>query len=67
MRIAILGNGIAGLSTACFLDHWHRAMLYERHDYTNGHSNTQLVETEATQLWFRSVFTSQAPKSAIFF
>jgi len=46
MRIAIVGDGITGLSTACLLNHRHPVTLYERNDYFGGHSNTRPVETE---------------------
>jgi len=46
MRIAIVGDGITGLSTAWLLNHLHPVTLYERNDYFGGHSNTRLVETE---------------------
>jgi predicted NAD/FAD-binding protein len=46
MRIAIVRDGITGLSTAWLLNHRHPVTLYERNDYFGGHSNTRLVETE---------------------
>ena len=46
MRIAIVGDGITGLSTAWLLNQRHPVTLYERNDYFGGHSNTRLVETE---------------------
>jgi predicted NAD/FAD-binding protein len=45
MRIAIVGSGIAGLSSAWLLNHRHRVTLYEQNDYFGGHSNTRVVET----------------------
>ena len=50
MRIAIVGDGITGLSTAWLLNHRHPVTLYERNDYFGGHSNTRLVETKHTQI-----------------
>ena len=58
MRIAIVGDGITGLSTAWLLNHQHPVTLYERNDYFAGHSNTRLVETETYSNKFRSIFYS---------
>ena len=46
MRIAIVGNGITGLSAAWLLNHLHPVTLHEHNEYFGGYSNTRLVETE---------------------
>lgn len=40
MRIAVVGSGIAGLSTAWLLQPQHSVTLFEANDYAGGHSNT---------------------------
>jgi predicted NAD/FAD-binding protein len=47
MRIAIVGSGIAGLSSAWLLNRRHQVTLYERNNYFGGHTNTRAVESEA--------------------
>jgi uncharacterized protein len=42
-RIAIIGTGIAGLGCAHFLHRRADLALYEKNDYTGGHSNTVTV------------------------
>lgn len=43
-RIAIIGTGIAGLGAAHFLHPHHELTLFEKNDYTGGHTNTITVE-----------------------
>ncbi len=47
MKIAIIGGGISGLTTAYFLHAKHEIVLYEANDYVGGHTNTIDVETDA--------------------
>ena len=45
-RIAVVGSGIAGLSTAWLLAEQHQVTLFEAGDYFGGHSNTVDVTLE---------------------
>jgi predicted NAD/FAD-binding protein len=45
-RIAVVGSGIAGLSTAWLLAERHQVTLFEAGDYFGGHSNTVDVTLE---------------------
>ncbi|MEJ0099226.1 MAG: FAD-dependent oxidoreductase [Pseudomonadota bacterium] len=44
MRIAVVGSGIAGLSTAWLLSRAHEVVLYEAADRLGGHTHTHAVE-----------------------
>ena len=39
--IAIIGSGIAGLSTAYFSQEYFDVTLFEKNDYLGGHANTR--------------------------
>ena len=39
-NIAVVGSGVAGLTTAYFLSRYHQVTLYERNSYLGGHTNT---------------------------
>ena len=39
-KIAIIGSGISGLSTAWLLSKKHKVTIYEKEDKLGGHSNT---------------------------
>ena len=43
MRIAIIGSGISGLTTAHLLSEDHEVVVYEANDYIGGHTNTAEV------------------------
>ncbi len=43
-RIAVVGAGVAGLTTAYLFDQGqHEVTLYEKNDYLGGHTNTQVI------------------------
>lgn len=44
MKIAIIGSGISGLTSAYFLSKNHEVWLFEKNDYLGGHSHTVQVE-----------------------
>ena len=44
MKIAIVGGGISGLTTAYLLSREHEIILYESNDYIGGHTNTVTIE-----------------------
>jgi predicted NAD/FAD-binding protein len=44
-RIAVIGGGISGLSSAWLLSHNNDVVLYEREARLGGHSNTVDVQT----------------------
>jgi len=43
MRIAIIGTGISGMTTAYLLSEEHEVVVYEANDYIGGHTNTAEV------------------------
>ena len=43
MEVAIIGSGIAGISTSLFLSKKHNVTIYERNNYIGGHTNTKKV------------------------
>ena len=43
-KIAIIGSGIAGLSSAYFLQNDFDVTLFEKNDYLGGHANTRKVQ-----------------------
>lgn len=50
MRIAVIGSGISGLSTAWLLARDHEVTLYEKEPRLGGHSNTVHVEHNSTAI-----------------
>lgn len=44
MKIAIVGSGISGLTTAYLLRDKHRVTLFEKNDYIGGHTATKKIE-----------------------
>lgn len=49
MKIAIIGSGISGLTTAWYLRHQHHITLFEANDYVGGHTATVDVEVGSGQ------------------
>ena len=43
MRIAVIGTGIAGMTSAYLLSEDHEVVVFEANDYVGGHTNTQEV------------------------
>lgn len=44
-RIAVIGAGVAGLTSAYLLSRKYTVDLYEKNDYIGGHTNTVTIET----------------------
>ena len=49
MRIAIIGSGISGLTSAYLLSEDHEVVVYEANDYVGGHTNTVDVSLNGQQ------------------
>ena len=49
-KIAIIGSGIAGLSTAYFAQHQYDITLFEKNDYIGGHANTRTVKLDEAHI-----------------
>ena len=43
-RVAIIGSGISGLTTAYLLQNKHDIVLFEANDYIGGHTHTVAVQ-----------------------
>lgn len=50
MRIAIVGSGISGLTTAWLLSRKHDVTLFEANESLGGHTNTVNIEVDGIQL-----------------
>ena len=48
-RIAVIGAGVSGLTTAWLLSEKHDVELFEAGDYAGGHTNTEIVEAGGRQ------------------
>ena len=46
MKIAVVGTGISGLSSAWLMSKKHDIYIFEKNDYIGGHSNTQTIITK---------------------
>lgn len=49
MKIAIIGSGISGLTSAWYLRHQHDITVFEANDYAGGHTATVDVEVNSGQ------------------
>jgi len=49
MRIAIIGSGISGMTSAYLLSEDHEVVVYEANDYIGGHTNTVDVSLNGQQ------------------
>jgi predicted NAD/FAD-binding protein len=49
MRVAIIGSGISGLTSAYLLSEAHQVVVYEANDYIGGHTNTVDVSLNGQQ------------------
>lgn len=49
MRIAIIGTGISGLTSAYLLSEDHEVVVFEANDYVGGHTNTVDVALNGQQ------------------
>ncbi len=49
MRIAVIGTGIAGMTSAYLLSEDHEVIVFEANDYVGGHTNTQEVSFNGHQ------------------
>ena len=45
-KIAVVGSGISGLTSAYLLSRDHQVTVYEASDYLGGHTHTHLIELE---------------------
>ena len=49
MRIAIIGTGISGMTSAYLLSEDHEVVVFEINDYVGGHTNTADVSLNGQQ------------------
>ena len=45
MKIAIIGSGISGLTSAYLLNRKHDITVFEANDYIGGHTHTHNIKT----------------------
>ena len=50
MRIAIVGSGIAGMTTAALLHSQHEVTVLEANNYIGGHTHTVIVNSDSGQI-----------------
>jgi len=50
MKIAVIGSGISGLSSAWLLKDKYDVTLFEKNDYFGGHSNTASIEYDGKKI-----------------
>jgi Predicted NAD/FAD-binding protein len=49
MRIAVVGTGIAGLTSAWLLQRQHQVTVFEKNDYIGGHTATKKITVEGKE------------------
>ena len=49
-KIAVVGSGISGLSSAWFLSQAHDVTLFEKADRLGGHTHTQTITSDGKQI-----------------
>ena len=48
MKIAIIGSGISGLTSAYLLNRKHDVTIFEANDYIGGHTHTHNIEIDGS-------------------
>src|SRR4051794_24047253 len=61
MKIAVIGAGISGLSTAWLLDSDHEVVLHEKNDFLGGHARTVTFEFNGKHAYANPAFGYIAP------
>jgi predicted NAD/FAD-binding protein len=61
MKVAVIGAGISGLSTAWLLDSNHEVVLYEKNDFLGGHARTVTFEFNGKHAYANPAFGYIAP------
>ena len=56
MKIAIIGTGISGLTTAYLLNRKYDIVVFEKNNYVGGHTHTHLIESNGTSIAVDSGF-----------
>ncbi|OZI29269.1 dehydrogenase [Bordetella genomosp. 1] len=62
MRIAVIGAGVAGLTSAYLLSRRHAVTLFEANDYLGGHTHTHQIERHARYYAVDSGFIVHNPE-----
>ena len=50
LKVAVIGSGISGLSSAWLVANKHDVCLFEKNNYLGGHSNTQTITTSEKKI-----------------
>lgn len=45
LKIAVIGGGVAGLTSAYILDRQHEVSIFEKNSYVGGHTNTVVIQS----------------------
>ena len=62
MKIAIIGSGISGLSSAYHLDSEHQVVVYEKNNYLGGHTDTHDIDIDGSATRIDSGFIIFCPE-----
>ena len=49
LKIAVIGSGISGLSSAWLLSNYAEVHVFEKNEYLGGHTNTVTINTSANE------------------